>query len=76
MRLTTTDRIDDLYGVAFAEFVVVVLAPWHDFSVDFNSDALAAKAQGVDQVLEAGFRIERAVFAVDSNVHDAEFYTI
>ena len=76
MRLTTTDRIDDLYSVTFAEFEVVVFAPWHDFTVDFNSDALTAEAQGVDYIRETGFVVDSAVFAVDGNVHDVEFYTI
>lgn len=58
MRSTTANRVDDFYAVIVVESEVIVLAAWHDFAVDFNSDAFADQVQHLQQLTKTGIRFQ------------------
>ena len=69
MRSTTTDGVNDFYRVTLIELKMRVFASRHDFPVYFDGHALSAQVEHFQQLAQSGLIVERAVFAVDGDVH-------
>ena len=69
MGLTATNGINNFYRITFTELELIVLASRHDFTVDFDCDTFLANAEFFQQLSQAGFRLQRVAFTIDSNIH-------
>jgi hypothetical protein len=64
-----TDGVDDLHAVAFAQFMTIVHAAWHDLVVDLHRNATTAIAGFVEQLGNAGALAAIVRVAIQGDLH-------
>ena len=79
LQLTATNSLYEFDFVIILQLIIGIFATWHDVMINFYRKAFVLKAELTNQLFEAGWFTDYAVFAVDYDFHGPEIvhdYTI